>query len=84
METSRKLIRDSEERIKAMVETKFSELLKLYNRNIGQIGYFEENCPEGWEEYTKAKGRFFLASGEYIDVAKDGRAEKANWQVGQI
>jgi hypothetical protein len=54
MEVSRKLKRDTEERIKAMVETKFSEPLKMCNRNIGQIGYFEDNCPEGWEEYNKA------------------------------
>jgi hypothetical protein len=88
MEVSRKLMRDTEERIDSKIDSKFSELLKLINKNnnvnIGQIGYFEENCPEGWEEYTKAKGRFFLASGEYVDVAKDGRTEKANWQVGQV
>ena len=87
MEVSRKLMRDTEEKIKAMVETKFSELSKQIDKNNkvndGLIGYFEGNCPEGWEEYTKAKGRFFLTSGEYINVTKDGREEKTNWHVGQ-
>jgi translation initiation factor 2B subunit (eIF-2B alpha/beta/delta family) len=43
METSRKLMRDTEERIDSKIDSKFSELMKLYNRNIGQIGYFEQN-----------------------------------------
>jgi hypothetical protein len=33
------------------------------SEDIGQIGYFDRECPPGWEIYKPASGRFILGTG---------------------
>lgn len=49
---------------------------------IGQIAYFEGNCPKGWKKYVHAQGRFILAAGSYTGRSHDGRLEKATYPIG--
>lgn len=50
--------------------------------DVGLIGYFEEGCPEGWEEYDKLAGRVPIGAGAYIGVAEDGRTESVTYLEG--
>ena len=33
--------------------------------DIGLIAFFPTICPDGWEAYTEADGRFIISSGSY-------------------
>lgn len=50
----------------------------------GQIAFFEKKCPEGWEDYLPAEGRFIIGSGVYQNTTEDGRYERANYTSGDI
>jgi hypothetical protein len=44
--------------------------------NIGQIGYFEGPCPDGWSDYLQLHGKFILSAGSGYNVnATGGEAE---------
>lgn len=68
------------------VDTLLSRIIRVFPvakaETQGLIGYFEEDCPEGWVEYRQADGRFILSSGEYFSASKDGRNETAEYHVG--
>eukprot|EP01084_Bolivina_argentea_P071914 130643_1 len=50
--------------------------------DIGLIGYFDGDCPDGWEEYDNLSGRVAVGSGYYIGVTEDGRTESATYLDG--
>lgn len=50
--------------------------------DVGMISYFEEECPEGWEQYTNLNGRFAVGAGEYSGASLDNRKE--NYHYGML
>lgn len=59
-------------------------LSSIGNIPSGLIGYFEKECPIGWEEYIYSKGRFILSAGNFEQRSIDGRLEKFTYTSGQI
>eukprot|EP01084_Bolivina_argentea_P071915 130645_1 len=61
----------------------FCSLLKEHHgSNVGLIGYFDGDCPDGWEEYIDLRGRFALGAGYYAAVSEDGRTETSFYSEG--
>ena len=49
----------------------------------GQIGYFEDKCPNGWEEYKPLAGRVIVGAGKYIGYSRDKRNESKEYKPGE-
>ena len=52
--------------------------------SLGQIAYFPNVCPNGWEYYGLLAGRVVVGSGAYNGAAQDGRQEAAQWNPGDL
>ncbi len=50
----------------------------------GLIGYFDGDCPDGWEKYDSLIGRVAVGAGNYIGAAEDGRTEAIIYSAGNI
>ena len=71
----------------SFLDKKLGRLLQIWpgaraTTDVGEIAYFEGNCPDGWEEYLYAKGRFICAAGTYSGTAEDGRVESKTYNSG--
>jgi len=50
--------------------------------DTGLIGWAENDCPDGWEEYTDLRGRVPVGAGYYIGITEDGRTEQVTYTAG--
>ncbi|MEM7495076.1 MAG: hypothetical protein AAF471_02845 [Myxococcota bacterium] len=53
---------------------------------MGQIGYFEDECPEGWEPYQGLTGRVVVGAGNYIreDDEKEAKIYRSGATGGEM
>ena len=47
-------------------------VFSLSSSSLGMIGYFENTCPEGWEEYVHGHGKFILGANNRFQSGETG------------
>ena len=58
-------------------------LKSVISQEVGQIGYFDKACPNGWEPFSDAKNRFILSDGE-LNIGQTGGEKKVKLKESEM
>jgi hypothetical protein len=78
------MIKDDKNSITQKITEIENNTLKIKNSNSGLIGYFENECPEGWVEFVSSKDRFILSAGTNYHLGTFGGQSEVSLTIDQM